>query len=215
MGPEIDTAATTRPDGPRTGAETDATPGSRSPTLCAHPRRRTTDSAVAVNAGALQTPVQPVGFLPRQQHLSGGSGEHGQAGTDRDGVAQPDRPVGGRDANALVTLATEQLGALVGVVAQGAQDRSGGREQPVLTGRRGQLAQPRPKDEPALHVSAHQPVVLQRDGEAVRRRPRQPSGRDQLGQGRRPGFQRTEHRGRLVENADPARVVHVTILPSQ
>ena len=31
-GPEIDTAATMRPDGPRTGAETDATPTSRSET---------------------------------------------------------------------------------------------------------------------------------------------------------------------------------------
>jgi hypothetical protein len=45
IGPEIDTAAMTRPDGPRTGAETEATPGSRSPTLCAQPRRRTADSA--------------------------------------------------------------------------------------------------------------------------------------------------------------------------
>src|SRR5690606_30274040 len=48
MGPETDTAATTRLEGPRTGAETDATPGSRSPIDCAQPRRRTPDSAVAV-----------------------------------------------------------------------------------------------------------------------------------------------------------------------
>ena len=50
MGPEIDTAATTRPDGPRTGAETDATPASRSPTLWAQPRRRTPERVVAVKA---------------------------------------------------------------------------------------------------------------------------------------------------------------------
>ena len=42
------TAATTLPDGPRTGAETDATPASRSATLCAQPRRRTPASTVAV-----------------------------------------------------------------------------------------------------------------------------------------------------------------------
>ena len=48
IGPDTDTAATTRPDGPRTGADTDATPGSRSPTLCAQPRRRTPASIVAV-----------------------------------------------------------------------------------------------------------------------------------------------------------------------
>ena len=48
MGPEIDRAARTRPDGPRTGAETEATPGSRSPTDCAQPRRRTSESIVAL-----------------------------------------------------------------------------------------------------------------------------------------------------------------------
>lgn len=46
-GPETETAATTLPDGERTGAETDATPVSRSPTDCAHPRRRMAESAVA------------------------------------------------------------------------------------------------------------------------------------------------------------------------
>ncbi len=49
IGPETETAATTRLEGPRTGAETEATPGSRSPIDCAQPRRRTPLSAVAVN----------------------------------------------------------------------------------------------------------------------------------------------------------------------
>lgn len=49
MGPLIETAATTRPPAPRTGADTEATPASRSATLCAQPRRRTPDRAVAVN----------------------------------------------------------------------------------------------------------------------------------------------------------------------
>src|SRR5579863_1679225 len=49
MGPETETAATTRPPGPRTGADTDATPASRSATLAAQPRRRTWASAAAVN----------------------------------------------------------------------------------------------------------------------------------------------------------------------
>ena len=47
--PEMETAATTRPDGPRTGADTEATPNSRSLTLWAQPRRRTPDKVVAVN----------------------------------------------------------------------------------------------------------------------------------------------------------------------
>src|SRR5699024_10879257 len=46
-GPEIDTAATTRLLGPRTGAETEATPRSRSAIDWAQPRRRTPESMVA------------------------------------------------------------------------------------------------------------------------------------------------------------------------
>ena len=55
MGPEIDTAAMTLPLAPRTGAETLATPGSRSPTDWAHPRRRTAESMVALK----RAPTRP------------------------------------------------------------------------------------------------------------------------------------------------------------
>ena len=41
------TAAITLPEGERTGAETEATPGSRSPTEWAQPRRRTAARATA------------------------------------------------------------------------------------------------------------------------------------------------------------------------
>ena len=49
IGPETDTEATTFPEAERIGADTEATPGSRSPTLWAQPRRRTADSVAAVN----------------------------------------------------------------------------------------------------------------------------------------------------------------------
>src|SRR5215475_13197534 len=39
IGPDTETAASTRPPGPRTGADTDATPGSRSAAVAAQPRR--------------------------------------------------------------------------------------------------------------------------------------------------------------------------------
>ena len=55
-GPDTDTAATTLPEGERTGAETEPTPGSRSPTLWAQPRRRTADSSAAENV-ALSRPL--------------------------------------------------------------------------------------------------------------------------------------------------------------
>src|SRR5256885_15923005 len=41
IGPDTETAASTRPPGPRTGADTDATPGSRSAAVAAQPRLRT------------------------------------------------------------------------------------------------------------------------------------------------------------------------------
>jgi putative transcriptional regulator len=47
-GPEIETAPSTVPDACRTGADRDATPGSRSAMLWAHPRRRTSSSVRAV-----------------------------------------------------------------------------------------------------------------------------------------------------------------------
>src|ERR1700751_2399540 len=49
IGPDTETAARTRPPGPRTGADTDATPGSRSAAVAAQPRLRTWASVVAVN----------------------------------------------------------------------------------------------------------------------------------------------------------------------
>src|SRR5579875_3369329 len=50
IGPDTDSAATTRPLASRTGADTEATPASRSATLAAHPRRRTVANMAAVKA---------------------------------------------------------------------------------------------------------------------------------------------------------------------
>ena len=52
IGPDTDTAAITAPRPSRTGAETLATPGSRSAALCAHPRLRTSASVRSVNFAA-------------------------------------------------------------------------------------------------------------------------------------------------------------------
>src|SRR6185437_11914963 len=49
IGPDTDTAAMIFPPGPRTGADTEATPASRSATLAAQPRLRTWARAAAVN----------------------------------------------------------------------------------------------------------------------------------------------------------------------
>ena len=98
---------------------------------------------------------------------------------------RPARPLGGGDADAVVALAAPELGGLAGDVAQPGQHRSGGREQPVLAGRGGQLGEPRPEHEPSLHVAGHEPVVLERDGEPVRGGPGQAGPGDQAGERRR------------------------------
>ncbi|GGU98824.1 hypothetical protein GCM10010245_01130 [Streptomyces spectabilis] len=87
-------------------------------------------------------------------------------------------------------------------------------EQAVLARRRGQFGQARAEDEPALHVPGHHPVVLQGHGETVRRGSCEPGGRDQSREGGRTGLQSAQDKGRLVQNAYAARVVHETILAS-
>ncbi len=173
-GPDTDTAAMILPEGERTGADTEATPCSRSPTDWAQPRRRMPDSAVAEKAAFCRPAVHPLGVLPGEQHLGGRAGAHGQLRADRDGVAQPRRALGRGDADAVVALAAPELGGLAGDVAQPRQHRAGGGEQPVLAGGRGELGEPRAEDEAALHVAGHEPVVLEGHREPVGGRTGQP-----------------------------------------
>ncbi len=129
--------------------------------------------------------MQPVRLLPREQDLGGRPGLHGQGRADRDRVPQPDRSLGGGDADALVALAAVQLRALAGVVAQRGEHGAGRGQQAVLAGGGRELGQPRAEHEPTLHVAGHQPVVLEGDGEPVRGGAGQVGGRDELGEGGR------------------------------
>ena len=204
------------PPGERTGADTEATPCSRSPTDCAQPRRRMPGQRGGGEGGVLQAALHPLGVLPGEQHLGGRAGVHGQLGADRDGVAQAGGPLGGGDADPVVALAAPQLGGLAGDVAQPGQHRPGGGQQPVLARGGGQLGEPGPEHEPALHVAGDEPVVLERDREPVGGRSGQAGAGDQAGERRRAGLQGREHEGGLVEDADSAGdVVHMAILPSR
>ncbi|MDQ1483439.1 MAG: hypothetical protein QOF35_1515, partial [Actinomycetota bacterium] len=133
----------------------------------------------------------------------------------RDRVPQPHRTFGGRNADALVALAPEKLGALVGVVAQSSQDRPRSSQQAVLTGRCGQLAAAGTKDVSTLHVPCDQAVVLEGDRKPMCSGTGQSGGSDQLRQRRWPGLEGAQNDRGLVKNADSARVVHALILPSQ
>ena len=60
------------------------------PTAPAH-----TGESGGVEGGTLQAAVEPVGLLPGQEDLGSRAGEHRQAGTDGDRVAQAHGPLGG------------------------------------------------------------------------------------------------------------------------
>ena len=201
------------PEGERTGADTEPTPGSRSPMLCAQPRRRTADELGGGERRLHQALVHALGVLPGEQDLGGRAGGHRQLAADRDGVAQAGRPVGGGDADPEVALAAIQLGRLAGDVAQAGQHGSGRREQPVLASGRGQLAESRAEHEPALDIAADEAMMFEGDRESMGRRAGQPGGRHEAGERCWSRFECGQHERGFVENADSARVVHVLILP--
>ena len=128
---------------------------------------------------------------------------------------RPGHPLGGGHADPVVALPAEHLSRLAGDVAQPGQHRSGGGQQPVLTGGRGQLAEPRSEDEAALQIAADQPMVLEGHRQPVGGRPGQPGRGHQSGQRGRSGLQGAQHQGGFVQHADTARVVHALILPSR
>jgi hypothetical protein len=88
------------------------------------------------------------------------------------------------------------------VVSQGPEDRPGGGEETVLAGSGCELGEARAEHEAALHVARDEAVVLERDGEAVRRRPGKAGRTDELGEGRRTRLEGAQDGGRLVENPD-------------
>jgi hypothetical protein len=116
----------------------------------------------------LQPTVHALGFLPREQDLGRGSGEHRQGRTDRNRVAQAGRAFGGRDADAVVALAAEQLSAFAGCLSESGKDWARCRKETILAGRGGELSEPRTENEPAVQVSGHHPVVLEGNSEPVR-----------------------------------------------
>ena len=60
------------------------------------------------------------------------------------------------------------------------------------------LAEPGAEDEPALQIAGDEPVVLERDGEAVGGGAGQPGGVNQSGQGLRPRLQSRKYECGLV-----------------
>src|SRR5438034_277665 len=77
IGPLTLTAAATTPGPSKTGALTLATPASRSPTLAAHPRRRTDASSRAVMSNRAASVAQARRTLPPEPRSSGSTAPRG------------------------------------------------------------------------------------------------------------------------------------------
>ena len=151
IGPDTLTAAITLPAASRTGALTDATPGSRSSTLSTQPRPRR---------------PSPRSTLPAEPRSSGSDG------ADGDDRAQARAATRARRRTPAVAVAHVELHALARLVAQPLERGAGDLGQRRAVGRgpaQGDEAQA--EGEPAVAVAAHEAVGLEGDGQAVGRGP--------------------------------------------
>ena len=83
-----------------------------------------------------------------------------------------------------------------------------------MPGGSGEFAAARTNNEAALQITADEPMVLQRSGESIGRRSRQPRDSHEVAQRQRSGFEGAKDEGGLVEHTDAATVVHGARLPS-
>ena len=215
-GPLTDTAATILPLGERTGADTDATPCSRSPTDCAQPRRRMPDSAAAEKAAFCRPRWIRSGSSQASSTCAAEPARMVSCEPTGIGVAQAGRPLGGGHADAVVALAAPQLRRLAGDVAQAGEHRAGGGQQagPRRRRRRARPVAGRARSDPAGRgpPGGGAPARPRAGGRSGRARPVAVTRPASVAG---PGLERGEHEGGLVEHADAAGVVHMAILPSQ
>ena len=211
-GPEIETAPSTAPAPSRTGADSEATPGSRSATLCAQPRRRTSSSVRAVKLAAGSSRVTSSAGVKASRACAAEPGGHRQPGADRDGVAQPAGALGGGDADPRGAVPDVELGALAAGVAQGDQVPAG--ELGEVGAAAAELGERRAGRPGALGGAPDQPVPLQGHGQPVGRRPGQAGAADELGERRRLVGDGAENGHRFVQDGDGVRLSHTAILAS-
>ncbi len=212
VGPEMLTAATTWPASSWTGAEIEATPGSRCAMVCAQPRRRTAARSAAREGGTPKESCPLVLREPGDQHLRRGAGAKGEQRPHRHRVPQARDGLGCGDAQPLVPGASVDLGALAAGVAEFGDDGLGP-PTPIVCGC-GPAQDVRADGEPAVIVADQHPVALEGHGDPVGGRAGETGRLDQFGEaerGRRDGI---EHPHGLVNDTDSARVVHVVILMS-
>ena len=146
--------------------------------------------------------MQAVGFFPGEQYLGGRSGAHRERSTHGDRVTQAHFAFGGRDAHAVVALATEELGGFLGVIAQGLEDRHGGLEEAVFASCGGEFLKAGTQNESALHVAGYHAVIFEGDSQTVSSRACEPGTGDKLCEGCGTRFESAEDQRSFIENAN-------------
>ena len=158
---------------------------------------------------ALLHALDPAGAGPVAQHPPAGPTVERQAGAHGDDRAQLVWGLQRLDAHPLVVVAYVELHRLAGLLLQPCERRAG--VEPAGHGLGGGVAQPdqaQPQREPAVLVTPHQPVGLERDRQAMG------GGPGQAGRGHQPGqrlwapFERAQHADRLVHHPDTTYAVH-------
>ena len=162
------------------GADTLATPASRSATLCAQPRRRTSTRTRSENVASDRTARITPGRLQAASTLAPEPAVIGSRAPTGTVSRSPDGGSAAGDADAQDAVAPVELHALAGDVAQAGQDRGGGVEQRVRPATR-ELGQRRPGPPAPVRGPHEHPVHLEPDGEPVRGRAGQPGPLAELG----------------------------------
>ena len=146
--------------------------------------------------------METVGLFPGQQDLSGRTCAHGERGAHGDRVAQAHLAFGGGHAHAVITLAAEELGGFLRVIAQGLEDRHGGLEEAVFAGCGGEFLEAGAEDETPLHVAGDHAVVFEGNGQSVGGGACEPRAGNELGEGGGSCLKSAENQRSLIENAD-------------
>ena len=146
--------------------------------------------------------MEAVGLFPGQQNLSGGACAHGERGAHGDRVAQAHLAFGRGHAHAVISLAAEELGGFLRVVAQRLEDRHGCLEEAVFAGGGGELLEAGAEDKTSLHVAGDHAVVFEGNGQSVGGGACEPRTGNELGEGGGSCFKSAENQRSLVKNAN-------------
>lgn len=206
-------AAITTPRPSRTGADTLATPGSRSATLCAQPRRHTSASARALNTAFGNTAAWVAASVWASNAGARARG-HRQPCPDRDRIAKARSWFQCGHADPRRSLAAIYLHAFAGGVAQLRQYRRARHQQWIVDMGR-EFGDGRTEPPVAILAAPQQAMHLQRGRQPVCGGPGQVGSIAEFGQSAGRFRDRVQHANGFVEDTDTAMLSHKEIIASR